>query len=180
MAQGLTLTGCRVMLGDLERKVDIRLPGKGDSNSHGVRPVLQIISMITWICTSRLSIILTGSWVGSCGAARRGAGGLGRVRSYHSTRHTSHKACHQTHMACHTTHIARRASHIARHATHLARHKIHIARNATHIACHTTHSARPVIVTGWRVGSCGAVGVVCRESGLFIYKNIYIYICMYI
>jgi len=38
------------------RKVDIRLPGQGDSNSHGERPVHQIISMIKWIRTSRLSI----------------------------------------------------------------------------------------------------------------------------
>jgi len=38
------------------RKVDIRLPGKGNSNSHGARPVHQIISMIKWIRTSRLSI----------------------------------------------------------------------------------------------------------------------------
>ena len=30
----------------LLRKVDIRLPGKGNSNSHGARPVHQIISMI--------------------------------------------------------------------------------------------------------------------------------------
>ena len=40
----------------LPRKVDIRLPGKGDSISHGARPVHQIISMIKWIRTSRLSI----------------------------------------------------------------------------------------------------------------------------
>ena len=38
------------------RKVDIRLPGKGNSNSQGERPVHQIISKITWIRTSRLSI----------------------------------------------------------------------------------------------------------------------------
>jgi len=38
------------------RKVDVRLPGKGNSNSHGARPVYQIISMIKWIRTSRLSI----------------------------------------------------------------------------------------------------------------------------
>ena len=31
------------------RKVDIRLPGKGHPNSHGARPVHQIISMIKWI-----------------------------------------------------------------------------------------------------------------------------------
>ena len=37
-------------------KVDIRLPGKGNSNSHGARPVHQIISMIKWNRTGRLSI----------------------------------------------------------------------------------------------------------------------------
>ena len=38
------------------RKVDVRLPGKGNSNSPGARPVHLIITMITWIRTSRLSI----------------------------------------------------------------------------------------------------------------------------
>ena len=33
------------------RKVDVRLPGKGDSNSHGARPVHLIITMIKWIRT---------------------------------------------------------------------------------------------------------------------------------
>ena len=37
-------------------KVDARLPGKGNSTSHGARPVHQIISMIKWIWTSKLSI----------------------------------------------------------------------------------------------------------------------------
>jgi len=40
----------------LKRKVDERQPGKGNSNSHGARPVHLIITMITWIRTSRLSI----------------------------------------------------------------------------------------------------------------------------
>ena len=40
----------------LGRKVDVRLPGKGNSNSHGARPVHQIITTIKWIRTSRLSI----------------------------------------------------------------------------------------------------------------------------
>ena len=35
-------------------KVNIRLAGKGNSNSHGARPVHQIISMKKWIRTSRL------------------------------------------------------------------------------------------------------------------------------
>ena len=38
------------------RKVDIRLPGKGNSNSHGARPVLLIITMINWIRIRKLSI----------------------------------------------------------------------------------------------------------------------------
>ena len=38
------------------RKVNIRLPGKGKSNSHGARPVHLIIMMIKWIRTSRVSI----------------------------------------------------------------------------------------------------------------------------
>jgi len=37
-------------------KVDVRLPGKGNSNSHGARPVHLIIEMIQWIRTSRLAI----------------------------------------------------------------------------------------------------------------------------
>ena len=40
----------------LLRKVDVRLPGKGNSNSHGARPVHLIITMIKWIRTSRLLI----------------------------------------------------------------------------------------------------------------------------
>jgi len=38
------------------RKVDVRLPGKENSNSHGARPVHLFITMIKWIRTSRLSI----------------------------------------------------------------------------------------------------------------------------
>ena len=38
------------------RKVDVRLPGKRNSNSHGARPIHLIITMIKWIRTSRLSI----------------------------------------------------------------------------------------------------------------------------
>ena len=42
---------------DLEsRKVYVRLSEKGNSNSHGARPVHLIITMIQWIRTSRLSI----------------------------------------------------------------------------------------------------------------------------
>jgi hypothetical protein len=32
-------------------EVDVRLPGKGNSNSHGARPVHQTISMMKWIRT---------------------------------------------------------------------------------------------------------------------------------
>ena len=38
------------------RKVDARLPAKGNSKSHGARPVHQIFFIIVWIRTSRLSI----------------------------------------------------------------------------------------------------------------------------
>jgi len=37
------------------RKVDVRRPGKWNSNSHGARSVHLIITMIKWIRTSRLS-----------------------------------------------------------------------------------------------------------------------------
>ena len=36
------------------RKVDVRLPGKGNSSSHGARPVHLIITMIKWIRTRRV------------------------------------------------------------------------------------------------------------------------------
>ena len=51
-------TMCRIdfFQQDLDRQIDVRLPGKGNSNSHGAGPVHQIISMIKWIRTSRLSI----------------------------------------------------------------------------------------------------------------------------
>jgi len=41
---------------DRNRKVDVRPPGKGDSNSHCARPVHLIITMIKWIRTSRLTM----------------------------------------------------------------------------------------------------------------------------
>ena len=37
-------------------KIDARLPGKENSNSHGATPVRQIISLMKWIRTSMLSI----------------------------------------------------------------------------------------------------------------------------
>jgi hypothetical protein len=48
------------------RKVDIRLPEKGTSNSHGARLVLQTISIIKWIRTSRFSITNSLSFRLSC------------------------------------------------------------------------------------------------------------------
>jgi len=44
----------RRALDQATRKVDVRLPRKGNSNSHGARPVHLIISMIKWIRTIRL------------------------------------------------------------------------------------------------------------------------------
>jgi len=41
---------------DITRKVDVRLPGKRNSNSHGARPIRLIITMIKWTRSSRLSI----------------------------------------------------------------------------------------------------------------------------
>ena len=42
------------------RKVDARLPGKGNSNSHGARPVHLIITMIVdsdqWVVNKELSL----------------------------------------------------------------------------------------------------------------------------
>jgi hypothetical protein len=43
------------------RKADIRLPGKGNPNSQGARPVHKIISKIKWIRTSRSSIKISPS-----------------------------------------------------------------------------------------------------------------------
>jgi hypothetical protein len=41
---------------DADRQVDVRLPGKGNSNTHGAEPVHPIITMIKWFRASRLSI----------------------------------------------------------------------------------------------------------------------------
>ena len=46
----------RVMSCGRSRKVDARLHGKGNSNSHGARLIHLIITMMKWIRTSRLSI----------------------------------------------------------------------------------------------------------------------------
>ena len=66
------------------RKVDIRLPGKGDSNSHGARPVHQIISMIKWIRTSRLTMKKSLSCEPPVAQARTESGPL---RAVHLSRH---------------------------------------------------------------------------------------------
>ena len=44
------------LLENLTRKVDVRLPGKDHSNSHGAWPVHLIIMTIKWIWTSGLAI----------------------------------------------------------------------------------------------------------------------------
>ena len=43
---GLVLAGEEAQGVGIPRRVDIRLPGKGNSNSHGARPVRLIITMI--------------------------------------------------------------------------------------------------------------------------------------
>ena len=40
------------------QEVDVRLPGKGNPNSRGARPVYQIIFMIQCIRTNRLSMVV--------------------------------------------------------------------------------------------------------------------------
>ena len=52
-----------------DRKVDVRLPGKGNSNPHSVRPVHLIITILKWIRTSRSSI--KNSLAGRVGVLRR-------------------------------------------------------------------------------------------------------------
>ena len=42
-------------VGPRAKKVDVRLPGTGNSNSHGARPVHLVITMIKWTPTIRLS-----------------------------------------------------------------------------------------------------------------------------
>jgi len=48
------------------RKVDVRLPGKRNSNSHGARPVHLIITIIKWIRTSRFSKNLSLRLLSTC------------------------------------------------------------------------------------------------------------------
>ena len=44
-----------------DRNVDVRMPGKANSSSHGVRPVHQIISLMKLIRTNRLSTLFLSS-----------------------------------------------------------------------------------------------------------------------
>ena len=53
--------------------VDVRLPGKGNSNSHGARPGHLIITMIKRVRTSRLSIKNRNTAGRGGGGVRRGA-----------------------------------------------------------------------------------------------------------
>ena len=52
MAKGFRVDGYG--FGGWFRKVDVRLPGKKNSNSRGARPVHLIITMMKWIRTKRL------------------------------------------------------------------------------------------------------------------------------
>ena len=72
------------------RKVDVRLSGKGNSNSHGAWPVHLIISMIKWIRASRLSIknSLYRRWTG-LQSYRSGTTWGSRTRSRSAARGTS-------------------------------------------------------------------------------------------
>ena len=73
----------------VSRKVDVRLPGKGNSNSQGARPVYLIITMIKWIRTSRLSIKnYLSFWYRMQGSTHaRGVGSI-QSSSAHSVLHT--------------------------------------------------------------------------------------------
>ena len=65
-------------------KVDIRLPGKRNSNSHDTRPFHQIISMAKWIRTSRLSIKKS-----LCKGSPRGDALSGRLEGFRNPPSTS-------------------------------------------------------------------------------------------
>jgi hypothetical protein len=68
------------------RKVDARLPGKGNSNSHGARPVHLNITMIKWTWTSRLSIKNSFSfidrWLGSISISETACENAKSIRGY--------------------------------------------------------------------------------------------------
>ena len=44
------------------KKVNVRLPGQGNSNSHGARPVHKIILMIEWVVNKEISLSRKPSW----------------------------------------------------------------------------------------------------------------------
>jgi len=86
-------------------KVVVRLPGKGNSNTHGARPVHQISSMIKWIRTSRLSTKnslssrrkLSGGRGGKCLAAELMEFKIvARAASAHRDHLRSAERCHST------------------------------------------------------------------------------------
>jgi hypothetical protein len=59
------------------RKLVVRLPGKGNSNSNCARPAHLIITMIKWIRTSRLSIKNSlPEWLAHGHRSRRGEAGV--------------------------------------------------------------------------------------------------------
>ena len=69
----------RIAVHCVTEEADIRLPGKGNSNSRGARPVHQIISMMKWIRTSRLPIkyflsVAGGGSRRTCGFRVQGSG----------------------------------------------------------------------------------------------------------
>ena len=74
--------GCRVQGAGYTRKVDARLPGKGNSNSHGARPVPSTITMVKRTWTSRLSMknFLSATSVVCTGKGFRGKGAGFRVQ----------------------------------------------------------------------------------------------------
>ena len=65
------LLGSRICTRTSAEKLDIRLPGKGNSNSRGARLIHQIISMIKLIRTCRLSRKNSLSAEGRCALPRR-------------------------------------------------------------------------------------------------------------
>ena len=58
------------------RKVDVRLPGKGNSNTHGARPDHLIVTIMKWFWTSSLSIKNSLSLQAGEGASAASGGGL--------------------------------------------------------------------------------------------------------
>ena len=74
---GLHVSYIAEVLYDRVRKVDIRQPGKGDSNSHGARQIHQLISKIKWVRTSRLTMENSLYRIGWCAGAIFSAAHLG-------------------------------------------------------------------------------------------------------